>query len=97
MDSDQRHLGAGLPRAHGIGGRRAPVMHFLTPIPEPAAGIYTVRIRCDGQSIFTGDRKSSLACGACGLVLAEGVDPADFADAAFRCICGAWGTTTARG
>jgi hypothetical protein len=72
-------------------------MHFMTPIPGPTAGIYAVRIRCDGQSTFTGDRKGSLAFGACGLVLAEGVDPADFVDAAFRCVCGAWATTTGPG
>jgi hypothetical protein len=47
--------------------------------------------------MFTGDRHDSFACGACGRVLAEGVDPADFADVAFMCRCGAWGAVIAKG
>jgi hypothetical protein len=47
--------------------------------------------------MFTGDRHDSFACGACDLVLAEGVDPTDFADVAFRCNCGTWGAITVKG
>jgi hypothetical protein len=63
---------------------------------EPRAGKYAARIRCDGRPMFTGARDGSLTCGACDLVLAEGVDPADFADIAFMCRCGVWGAVTAK-
>jgi hypothetical protein len=68
---------------------------FILP-KEPRAGLYGSRIYCGGRPTFSGDRHGSLACGACGLVLAEGVDPADFANVAFRCRCGTWGAVIAR-
>ena len=73
------------------------LMHLLIPIPEPRAGLYATRIYCGDRPMFTGGRHDSLACGACGLVLAEGVDPAEFANVAFRCRCGTWGAVIAKG
>jgi hypothetical protein len=64
---------------------------------EPRPGLYASRIYCGARPVFTGDRHDSLACGACGLLLAEGVDPADFANVAFRCRCGVWGAVIAKG
>jgi hypothetical protein len=68
----------------------------LAVIPEPTSGIYSVRIRLPECLTCATDAGDNLTCGACGAVLASGVDPADFSDVAFRCACEVWGALVAK-